>query len=569
MKVWYNSAVMDRIKLAVFSALLAAPVAGCAHLSWGEGGAAAQSYYYFIKANYQEVAHQDDQAVESMKTASRLARDSYYLTLETAKLLSRTGDDDGALEYARSAITLAPKANDARLFAAWVAATAGNWAEAERQYNDVLALEPKNGEALGYLAALYAETGRPAEAEAAFKRLIAVDPGYMSHYYLGSFYARAGRVKEALRAFEESVRQKPDFTAALTEAALLYEQAGDPRSAERAYRALMKARPEASMPRARLARLMLKNGRKAEAERLLNEAGGRALDSTQAQLQIGLIYLDQSLYNEAILEFEAALSADPGSDQARYLLATALMEQGETVRAREHLMRIPAASDLFVDSRLLLASTTGGEKQLRLEEALSIVTSAVKARPDAPRLYAAEAMLLEELGNLPKALEVITQAAEKFPREAEIQFRLGITLDKSDDKAGSIAAMKKAIELNPNHAEALNYLAYTWAERKENLPQALAMANKANALKPDNGYIVDTIGWIHFMMGDAEKALPLLRRAAELSDGDPAVLEHLGDALWKLKRGRDALLEYLKAREQGSPNEDELNEKIEILRQDN
>ncbi len=441
--------------------LLIALVVGCAHVSWGGNGPEARSYYYFIRSNYSEMAHDDMAALENMTRAARERDDSYYLKLETARLYSRTGDAGNALKYARAAIDLDPSATEARLFAAWVAATAGDWSEAEKQYGEVLKTSPLNVEALTYLAALYAETGRADEAESAFRRLTDLDPTYLSQYYLGSFYAKSSRPREAISAFEESVRKKPDFTAALTELALLYEQTDNPRAAEKAYRSLIAARPETTMPKARLARLLLKTGRKKEAEKLLAEVGGRATDSTQAQLQIGLIYLDQNLYKEAAAEFEAVLRADPSSDQARYLLASALMEESEIIRAREHLMRIPSTSDLFVDARLLLASTSHGDKQLRLEESLSIIISAAKLRPDSPRLPVAQAMVLEELENLGKARQVLLEAAGKFPEEAEIQFRLGIIEDKKGDKAASVTAMKKAIDLNPRHADALNYLAYT------------------------------------------------------------------------------------------------------------
>lgn len=547
-------------------ALLIAGVVGCAHVSWGDdNGQGAQSYYYFIRSNYSEMAHDDKAALENMAKAAARRGDSYYLTLETARLYSRTGDAENALKYAQSAIDLKPRNTEARLFAAWVAATASNWAEAEKQYSDVLKLAPANLEALTYLAALYAETGRTAEAEASFKHLADIEPTYLSQYYLGSFYAKSSRPKDAIAAFEQSVAKKPDFTAALTELALLYEQTEDLRAAEKAYHSLIEARPEATMPKARLARLLLKTGRKKEAEKLLAEVGGRATDSTQAQLQIGLIYLDQSLHNEAAAEFEAVLASDPSSDQARYLLASALMEKGEIIKAREHLMRIPSTSDLFVDARLLLASTSHGDKQLRLEESLSIIISAAKLRPDSPRLPVAEAMLLEELENLPRARQALIEAAQKFPEESEVQFRLGIIEDKLGDKNASIAAMKKAIDLNPRHADALNYLAYTWAERKENLPHALELAERADALKPDNGYIIDTLAWIHFMMGDSQKAFELLEEAVELSGGDPVVMEHLGDVLVKLGRKPEALSTYLKARKSGAVNQEALNEKIDRL----
>ncbi|MDR1921202.1 MAG: tetratricopeptide repeat protein, partial [Candidatus Adiutrix sp.] len=497
---------------AFITVMFLAATFGCSHISWGDGGPEALSYYYFIKSNYQEVSHEDGEAVKNMAKAAKAARGSYYLELETARLYSRVGEAGKAMEHAQAAIALAPGAAEARLFAAWLAANAGDWGEAEKQYGEVLRLDETNHEALVYLGAVYSETGRRQEAEAAFKKLVRLDPSYLSYYYLGRFYLNLERRKEAIAAFEVSAAKNPDFAASLTELAVLYEQEGNARAAEKTYRAMIKSRPDGSMPKARLARLLLKNGRKAEAEKLLREVGGRAQDSSQAQLQIALIYMDQNLYKEAVAEFEAILAADPLSDQARYLLAAAYLESGgalpgHVTKARENLMKINPESEFYIDARLLLASTASGASQVRLEESLAIISSAVKLRPDSSRLTAAQAMILEELGDLNQAKRVLVEGVKTFPHDAELRFRLGVVEDKLGNKAGCISAMRAAVELNPRHADALNYLAYTWAERGENLKEALVMAEKANAIKPDDGAIIDTLGWIRYMMGEDDKAL--------------------------------------------------------------
>jgi tetratricopeptide (TPR) repeat protein len=122
--------------------------------------------------------------------------------------------------------------------------------------------------------------------------------------------------------------------------------------------------------------------------------------------------------------------------------------------------------------------------------------------------------------------------------------------------------MRQAISLNPSHADALNFLAYTWAERRENLAEALALAEMADALKPDQGYILDTVAWVHYRMGQPQKALPLLKRAVPLSRRDPVVLDHLGDVLAALDRKQEALDAYRQALEGGFANQEVLNEKI-------
>jgi Tfp pilus assembly protein PilF len=89
--------------------------------------------------------------------------------------------------------------------------------------------------------------------------------------------------------------------------------------------------------------------------------------------------------------------------------------------------------------------------------------------------------------------------------------------------------MEKVVELQPDHIDALNYLGYTWAENNTHLEKALAYIKKAIALKPDNGYILDSLGWVYFRMGELEKAKTELERALALEPKDPYIHEHMGD----------------------------------------
>jgi len=541
---------------------------GCAHTSWGDAGSpGALRYYYFIKSNYKELDHQDQTALESMVHASSLAPKSYYLKMETARLYARLGETEIALKYAKEAIALNDKAPEPLLFAAWISASAGHWDEAVNYYNEVLRRSPNNLDALTELAALYAETGKTDQAEATFKKRVAADSGYLSYYYLGSFYAKIGRLKEAISAFSTSVRKNPDFTRSLSELAALYEKTGDRKNAEKTYRSLIEARPEAIMPKARLASLLLQAGRAAEAKNLLKEIGGMPMDKIgPAQLLIGLIYYQQGLYEDAAAEFTELVKSSPDNAEARYHLARTLLEMDKIEAARDELKKIKKSSEFYVDAQLLLASTSGNDNpDKRLKEALDIINKAVRDKPESPRLRVAKAMLQEEMGELKQARKTIREAAKRFPRESEVHFRLGIIEDKLGDKEASVAAMREAIKQNPDHADALNYLAYTWAERRENLGEALVLAERADALKPDSGYILDTLGWIYFHMGHNKKALDFLERAVPLSGGDPVVLDHLGDVLDKLGRGREALNAYRQALESGFDNQEELNEKIKRL----
>lgn len=551
---------------------------GCAHAAmWRTDAVDAQTYYHFIRSCLEEYRHNDKAAVDNMVKAASLSGSSYYLRLETAKLMSRCGDQPAALLETKSAIALEPQRPEARLFYAWLLASERKWSEAEAAYLELLSLEAVNAEALSSLAMVYTEEGRIEEAESTLKRLIKYHPNAESHYLLALFYGQNGQNKAALAELKKALQKEPEHFESLRLMAAIQEDSGDWRQAAPTLRKLIEIMPNPSPAKARLVRLLLKNSRRAEAEQIMWELGVEAdqawLDP-QTHVQLGLIYMEQGLYQEAAAEFEAVYAQEPGNGQAAYLLASALMELGEVERAGELLASVEEGEDVYVSSQLLLATTAKASTvREKLEKGLKIIEKALSKRPDSPRLSLAKAIYLEEMGELEHARRAIEEAAEKFPHEAEVFFRLGVLEDKLDRPEYSIEAMKKAVSLNPRHAEALNYLAYSWAVRRENLDEALRLAQEADALSPDSGHILDTLGWVHYQLGDAQKALPLLERALVLTKGDPVVHYHLGDVLITLDRGRDALEQYRKALEANekmptldkSFDQEDLNEKIRLL----
>ncbi|MDB4082009.1 hypothetical protein N9500_03685 [Candidatus Pelagibacter sp.] len=118
----------------------------------------------------------------------------------------------------------------------------------------------------------------------------------------------------------------------------------------------------------------------------------------------------------------------------------------------------------------------------------------------------------------------------------EILYRRGGSYERLGDYANSDKDLLKSLEVNPDDAYALNYLAYSWLERKYKINQSLQMLEKAYAKKSNDPYIIDSIGWAYFLTNDYVKAESFLKRAVELMPEDPTVNDHYGDILWKLDR---------------------------------
>ena len=134
--------------------------------------------------------------------------------------------------------------------------------------------------------------------------------------------------------------------------------------------------------------------------------------------------------------------------------------------------------------------------------------------------------------------------------------------------------MKQIIAMDSEHPGALNYVGYAWADKKENLPDALRYISRAAKLKPDNGYIHDSLGWVHYQQGNYKKARGVLEMAVELAPDDPAILDHLAETYRALglqekakntwRKALDMYQEYRKEQElDGKGSEDQERKRIQ------
>ena len=109
------------------------------------------------------------------------------------------------------------------------------------------------------------------------------------------------------------------------------------------------------------------------------------------------------------------------------------------------------------------------------------------------------------------------------------------------------ADLKHALELSPDQPLVLNYLGYSWIDKGQNLQEALKMIQRAVELRPNDGYIVDSLGWAFYRLGNLPKATQFLERAIELLPEDPTINDHLGDVYWRAGREAEARYQWRRA----------------------
>ena len=153
-----------------------------------------------------------------------------------------------------------------------------------------------------------------------------------------------------------------------------------------------------------------------------------------------------------------------------------------------------------------------------------------------------------------KALALVAQPGKEHWR---VLYYRGIAFERQKlwDKAE--ADFRQALSLSPDEPLVLNYLGYSMIEKKINLNEALAMVKKAVELRPNDGYIVDSLGWAYFQLGDYEQAASQIERAVDLNPADPIIGEHLGDAYWRVGRTLEARFQWQHAKDNG-PEPDDL-----------
>ena len=174
---------------------------------------------------------------------------------------------------------------------------------------------------------------------------------------------------------------------------------------------------------------------------------------------------------------------------------------------------------------------------------------------------------LVTLGNIYRSNEEFPLAAETYSKAMallttlekdhwRILYYRGIAYERQKMWDKAEADFRKALSLSPDEPLILNYLGYSMIEKKVNLNEALGMVKKAVELKPNDGYIVDSLGWAYFQLGDFEEAASNIERAVDLNPADPIIGEHLGDAYWRVGRTLEARFQWQHAKDNGPGPED-------------
>jgi len=510
----------------------------------------AQADYHYALGEAYSLDGEPEKAIEKFKLTTIYDPNAAPVRLRLAGEYLKQGLLTEAVEQAEHAQKLDPHSIDVHMFLGGLYTALKMYKQAFENYQYVFKKDPQHPEAAIYLGALYAEQERYDEAEKYFLKSAAQtenEKSYLAHYYIGKMRMSQGEAfyKQAEKSFNRSLQIKPDFDESVLALSDIYVARKDKNKSLRlleSYQAQFGPKKSVAF---QLSQAYLEAESYDKALRHLQTLESFEPKNLNVKVKIALILIEQKKYDEAIEKLEAIITLAPGSDKIRFYLAAVYEETNKVDLAIRNFRKIESSSTYYPDAVVHAAFLY--RKQQDLKSAANLLEAAIRQRDDVPQFYAFYASVLDEVREYQKGIAMLTKAVEKFGDNTQLRFYLGSMYDRVGRRQDTITEMRRVLAIDADHAQALNYLAYTYAELGQNLEEAEQLAIRAMRAQPNDGYILDTLGWVLFKQGRVEDAIQYLEAAFRLKPEESIIAEHLGDAYYVFELSDKAKQMYLRA----------------------
>ena len=523
-----------------------------------------------------QTTDQGDRAVDVYERIVKLTPQQSASYLKLSALLVTQGKDEVALKWLERGMRQAQHSPDlyrgyADLFARHaVQARTANAAHAARvQALNIMERAchefPNDNALLTGLAELYIADGQFGKALACHASLEARVGGqlpFRSHLALS--YAAGGQRAAAVAFFEQNLKERPSDERVWFYLGELREADNDAVRAEIAFR---HAAEHASSPLTaiRLAVFLVQHSQT-----------NAALNATQAALQRwpeqplllqleAYLHIEQHAYAQAMADFARSLSAlrnNPDEKIPPELFSRYAVAAFKAGKADDCVELLVQGVQLDDDVTINFIQEMFAAKEPADAHALARILQRVAQRlPDNPNPLIHLGFVRYVAEDYPAASLAFAQAQQVGEAHGQSEFNapfffwFGASCERMGQFERAEKLLLQALELEPENAEALNYLAYMWSEKGLHLERALAFSRKALLQEPENGAYLDTLGWIFYQQGRYQDALPPLTKAAELVPDDATITDHLGDLYLKLNQPQQAVKYWTTSYQLDSANE--------------
>jgi tetratricopeptide (TPR) repeat protein len=470
----------------------------------------------------------------------------------------------------------------------------GGSSEAEQTYTALLVANGRYDEAQTLLQKQIRDEGEPVATLARIQRLVARAPdqaralvlldalaapyrddrkhGFDVHLILAHGAHAAGQSARATEEARAALALKPDSEqAAISVAQFLLDAKGKTEAAGRADAIALLAgflarNPSAAEARLAYARLLVGDGRNDAARAQFEELLRRDQRGPDPLFALGVLALQSDLRVEARSYFERYLQAIEGGadrepDPAYLNLARIAEEEQKYDEEFDWLNRV-RSSDQLLTARLregfLLA------KMNRVDDALKMVREApVESADDRVQVVLSQGQILRDAHRFQESFDLLAAALQASPDDANLLYETAMSAERLDRIDVMETHLRHLVQLRPDYAHAYNALGYTLADRNIRLQEAYELIDKALQLAPDDGFILDSMGWVQYRMGNLTAARDYLKRAYKLKP-EADVAAHLGEVMWT-QGERDAARTLLREASRRESDNETLKETLQRL----
>lgn len=525
--------------------------------------ARAEALYQFSLANLQAAEGDIDAALQSLERALVVDPSSTYLRLSLADLYLTKGEQDKAISLLEGALIHEPDSIDAHLFLAKTFMARQEFPKALDHFRELARLEPGNDTHRIHLAIAYARSRAFQRGIGVLKELLAEKPeSTLAELTLARIYQEAGMQGLAEEVYSAIIDKRPDFEAASIELGRMYEGQDDGvGKALEIYRTLLQNNPGNVRLRHHVVSILINENKLEEALQELRELIAQNPTDLEAKRKTGLIYLQLEDWGAAATEFRSLFHLDPTNEKVRFYLGTALERQGEWGQALSFFESIPKDSDLAGDALYHQAYLL--HQLTRTAEAVARLKANMDLLQQRPEVFDYLASLYEAIKQNNEAMNTLDQGIGLYPEDAGLWYHRGILRERMGSPEEARVDMEHVLILEPENFEAMNFLAYSFAEKAEQLERALELVSEALKLS-DQAHIRDTLGWVYFKLKKYEKARSELEKATSLLPDDPVVMEHLADVYLAMELRQKAIATYKRALEI-DPENKKLEQKLKEI----
>ena len=560
--------------------------------------ASPRAISHYLDARRSERAGDLEGAAKHLRLAVAYDEGSPELRVSLAEALALLGQLEPAEGEARRALELGrdgPAASEAHLLIGRIAAARRRSEQAILSYRHAIRIETAlaeeghapNPEPWRLLAALYLDGGEEEAAVRTLEELAARVPRDGSGFReLGRAYLEKRDPGRAERHLLRAVRLDPRDVESYRLLAQAHEALRRDVEARENLLAILRVDPDDGQTLLGLGRMAARQGEASAAREWFHRHVRASPDPQEAHVRVVFQWLEVNDGGEALAAARAGVG-DVGPDpRLRFAEGLALQSMRRWTEAAEALGSIATtAGDLFLSARVALAealSRAGRHREAeralegplvsaphdvrlvtmraavldragRARDSVALLRRAVAAGErrrrgeDLPDLYAALADSLVRAGRAPEAVSTLRTALAGRASDETLLYALGSAYERAGQAEAAVAQMRALLALNPDHAEALNFLGYSFAEQGVRLEEAERMVRRALELKPRSGHVLDSLGWVLYRRGELRGAIELLEQADQRAGPDATILEHLGDAYRAAARPSDAARAYRRA----------------------